>query len=184
MLSFTFIAMSLVLYINFIKPTYADIKVDQGRLAAINDKNQTYKDIFGKLKGISDELKKSSDLQDRVSMALPLTANTSDSVNQLTSIASANGLAITSIDLIESPILPSTAGKSDAASIVKGTGVLKNNLRLVGSYAQIKSFLRGVESGVRVSSIKTFKIDRVLNAPNPDTFNIALEIETYYQITQ
>jgi Tfp pilus assembly protein PilO len=184
LLSFAFIAMSLVLYINFIKPTYADIKVDQGRLAALNDKNQTYKEIFSKLKGISEQLKKSPDLQNRVSMALPLSANTPDSLNQIASIASANGLSITSVDLIESPILPTTGGKTTTASIVKGIGVLKNNVRVTGSYEQLKSFLQGVESGVRISSIKSFKIDRVLNAANPNTFNITLEIETYYQTTQ
>lgn len=184
LLSFTFIAMSLVLYINFIKPTYADIKVDQGRLAALNGQTQAYKEIFGKLKGISEELKRSPDLQNRVSMALPLSTNASDSLNQISSIASANGLSIISVDLIESPILPTVTGKSQVASIVKGIGVLKNNIKVAGSYSQLRSFLQGVESEVRISSLKTLRIDRNINPSNQDTFTITLEIETYYQTTQ
>jgi Tfp pilus assembly protein PilO len=181
LLAFAFIAIALVLYINFIKPTYANIKADQGRLAALIKRNSEHADIFGKLKDVSGELRKSPDLQNRASMALPLSANTADSLNQIVSIASANGLSITSVDVVEAPVVPAPIGKSDTSSIMKGTGVLKNNIRVTGSYAQIKAFLQGVESGVRISSIRSFKIDRALNVTNPDSFNGMLEIETYYQ---
>lgn len=181
MLSFAFIAIALVLYINFIKPTYADIKTDQGRLAALTESNQQYKDIFNKLKGISDDLKKSPDLQNRISMSLPLSANAPDSLNQITSIASANGLSVVSVDIIEAPIIPTANIKPDSVSIIKGIGVLKNNIRVSGPYAQIKSFLQGVESGVRISSIRSVKIDRLVNVPNQDAFSVTIEIETYYQ---
>lgn len=182
LLSFAFIAIALVLYINFIKPTYADIKTDQGRLAAINESNQQYKDIFGKLKGVSDDLNKSPDLQNRVSMTLPLSPNAPDSLNQMTSIASANGLSIVSIDLAEAPVIPAVNAKPDSASIIKGIGVLKNNIRVTGSYAQIKSFLQGIESGVRISNIRSVKIDRVANAASQDSFTVTFEVETYYQV--
>ena len=187
LLSFTFVAISLVLYINFIKPTYNDIKTDQGRLAAIEDKNQQYTDIFTKLKGTLDELKKSPDLQNRVSMVFPLSANTSDSLNQITSVAAASGLTISSVDVSESATLPSaaSAGKDNSASIIKGIGVLKNTFRASGSYAQVKAFLQGIESGVRISSIKTVKFDKGgIGVVAQDLLNITVEVETYYQANQ
>jgi Tfp pilus assembly protein PilO len=184
LLSFTFIAIALVLYVNFIKPAYADIKKDQGKLNAITSKNQEYKDVFGKLKGVLDELKKSPDLQNRVSMVLPLSANTPDSLNQITSIASANGLTISSAELIEAPAIPTPIDASGSASIVKGIGVIRNNIRISGTYAQIKSFLQGVESGVRISSIKSMRIDRSSTITNTDSYAVALEVETYYQANQ
>lgn len=185
LLSFTFVAISLVLYVNFIKPTYSDIKTDQGRLVALEEKNQQYKDVFIKLKGTLEDLKKSPDLQNRVSMVFPLSANTSDSLNQLTSIASANGLVISNVDVVEAPIVPAVnTGKVGTVSIIKGVGVLKNTIRVSGSYEQVKAFLQGVESGVRISSIHSLKITKNANLTNQNTFSATLEVETYYQANQ
>lgn len=182
LLSFAFIAIAMVLYINFIKPTYANIKADQGKLAAVKQKNQEYKEVFGKLKAVLDELKKSSDLQDRISMTFPLEANAADSMNQITAVAIANGLTVTSVDIAEAPVVPVLGVKPGAVSLVKGTGVLRTSIRASGSYAQLRAFLQGIESGVRISSIGSIKISKVIAAANPDTFTATVEVETYYQV--
>lgn len=182
LLSFFFIAVSLIVYINFIKPTYAEIKADQGKLAAERQKNQEYKEVFGRLKAVLDELKKSSDLQNRISMTLPLNANAADSMNQITAVAIANGLTVAAIEIVEAPVIPAASVKPGTISLIKGIGVLRNNIRLSGSYAQVRAFLRGVESGVRLSSVRSVKIDKAIATANPDLFNIIVEIETYYQV--
>lgn len=182
LLSFTFIAIALVVYINFIKPTYASIKEDQARLAALRQKNHENGEVFGKLKAVLAELKKSSDLQNRISMTLPLDPNTADSMNQITAVAISNGLTVASIDVVDAPIIPTTGVKAGTVSLIKGTGVLRNSVRVAGNYGQVRAFLQGVESGVRLSSIKSLKIGRVASAANPDTFSVTVEIETYYQV--
>lgn len=181
LLSFVFFAGALVLYINFIKPTYQEIKVDQGKLAAMQQKGMEYKGVFGKLKQVLASIKQSPDLQNRISIAFPLNSNVGDSMNQITAVALANGLTITSIDINDAPVIPATTAKPGAVSLIKGVGVLRNTIRVGGSYAQIRTFLQGVESGVRISSIKAVKFDKVPNVPG-DVINATVEIETYYQI--
>lgn len=182
LLSFVFIAAAMVVYINFIKPTYATIKADQGKLAAEEQKNQEYKDIFNKLTNVHKSLQQAPDLQGRISMALPMQANAADSMNQITAIAMANGLRVVSVDITEAPIIPAVTVKPGAVSLVKSIGVLRNSVRVSGSYSELRAFLQGIESGVRISSLKSMRIDKMVAATNPDMFDAALEIETYYQV--
>ncbi|AKM78194.1 MAG: hypothetical protein UY31_C0013G0003 [Candidatus Wolfebacteria bacterium GW2011_GWE1_48_7] len=182
LLSFTFIAIAMVIYVNLIKPVYANIKEDQAELSALRQKNHEYTEVFGKLKAILDELKKSSNLQDRISMTLPLDPNASDSMNQITAVAIANGLSVASIDIASAPIIPTAGVKAGTVSLIKSTGVLKNTVKASGSYAQIRAFLQGIESGVRLSSIKSLKISKVGVSNTLDQFSVAAEIETYYQV--
>lgn len=181
LLSFAFIAVAMVVYINFIKPVYADIKKDQAELAVLTQKNKNSKEVFDKLKVVLGELKQSSDLQNRVSMTLPLDPNASDSLNQVTAVALANGLTVSSIDIADAPIVPTAGVKTGTVSLVKSTGVLRNTVRASGSYAQVRSFLQGIESSVRLSSIKSLKVGKISTPTNPDVFSVNVEIETYYQ---
>lgn len=182
LLSFTFFAFSLVLYANFISPTYATIKVEQGKLITARQKNVDYTNIFTRLKKASSVFQQSPEMRDRISMAFPLTANIPNSMNQLSVIASANGLSIVSIDITSAPIVPSFSVKTGQSSLVKGVGVLKNSIRLSGTYEQLRAFLQGVETGVRIASISSVKIDKVPNPIVPGLLNITVEVETYYQI--
>lgn len=179
LLSFTFFAASIILYVNFINPTYANIKIEQGKLAAAQQKNTEYTSVFTRLKQVSSAVQQAPELQNRVSMAFPLESNVADSMNQISAIALANGLNITSIDITGAPIIPTASGKVVASSLVKGVSVLKNTVRLNGTYPQLKGFLQGIETGVRIASIRSVKIDKTANLP--DVVSIALEIETYYQ---
>lgn len=181
LLSFTFIAIAMVVYINFIKPVYADIKSDQAQLESIRQKNHENSEVFGKLKAVLTELKKSSDLQDRISMTLPLEPNAADSMNQVTAVAVSTGLVVSSIDIVEAPIIPVPGVKAGTASLVKSTGVLRNTLKATGTYPQLKGFLQGIESGVRLSSIKSVKVGKANSVTNPDLLAITVEIETFYQ---
>lgn len=181
LLSFAFIAVAMIVYVNFIKPAYVGIKEDQAKLAALTQKNQESKEVFDKLKVVLDELKKSSDLQNRISMTLPLDPNTSDSLNQITAVAFANELSVASIDISDAPIVPTAGVKAGTVSLVKGTGVLRNSIRATGNYAQVRAFLKGIESSVRLSSIKSLKIGKSGASTNSDIFSVNVEIETYYQ---
>lgn len=178
-----FFAGALVLYISFIKPVYREIKIDQGKLAAEEQKGREYKEVFGKLKQTLASLKQSTDLQNRISIAFPLTANVGDSMNQITAIALANGLTIGSIDISDAPTVPAAPVKPGTVSLVKGIGVLRNTVRVSGGYAQIRAFLQSIESGVRISSIKGVKFDKTPGVPG-DTINATVEIETFYQVNQ
>lgn len=182
LLSFTFFAFSLVLYANFISPTYSTIKVEQGKLIAARQKNAEYTNIFTRLKQASSIFQRSPEMRDRISMAFPLAANIPNSMNQLSVIASANGLSVVSIDITSAPIVPSSSAKAGQSSLVKGVGVLKNSIRLSGTYEQLRAFLQGVETGVRIASISSVKIDKVPNPIIPGLLNITVEVETYYQI--
>jgi len=182
LLAFSFFATALVLYANFISPTYDRIKVEQGKLAVARETNAEYTDIFTRLRQASSAVQQSSELQGRVSMALPVSANMPASMNQLSVIAVANGLTIASLDIASAPVI-STAGTPFAgSSLIKGVGVLKNSIRLAGTYEQLRSFLQGVETSVRIASISSVKIDRVANPTAPGVMNITVEVETYYQL--
>lgn len=182
LLSFTFFALALVLYVNFISPSYDNIKVGQGKLIAARQRNVEYTDIFNRLKQASLSFQQSPEVQNRVSMAFPLTPNVPDSMNQLSVIASANGLSVTSVDITTAPVVPSSAGKAGGSSLIKGVGVLKNTIRLTGTYEQLRAFLQGVETGVRIASISSIKIDKAANPIVPDTLGMTVEVETYYQV--
>ncbi|OGM93217.1 hypothetical protein A2333_03115 [Candidatus Wolfebacteria bacterium RIFOXYB2_FULL_49_7] len=182
LLSFTFFAFALILYANFIGPAYDTIKVEQGKLIAARQRNAEYTSIFTRLKQASSEFRQSSEVQNRVSMALPLSANVPDSMNQLSVIAAANGLTIVSIDIVNAPVVPSSAGKAGESSLVKGIGVLKNSIRMTGTYEQMQSFLQGIETGVRIASISSVKVDRIANPATPGIIGITVEAETYYQL--
>lgn len=182
LLSFTFFALALVLYANFISPAYDNIKIEQGKLIAARQKNAEYTSIFTRLKQASSVFEQSPEAQNRISMAFPLSANVPDSMNQLSAIASANGLSIVSIDIASAPVVPSAASRAGETSLIKGIGVLKNSLRLTGTYEQLRAFVQGVETSVRIASITSVKVDRIANPLTPGIMGITVEIETYYQV--
>ncbi|EKD24188.1 MAG: hypothetical protein ACD_81C00088G0002 [uncultured bacterium] len=181
LLSFAFFAASLVVYANLIQPTYDNIKVEQGKLIAAQQKNSEYTNVFTRLKQVSTNFQQSPELQNRVSMAFPLDANVSDSMNQISAVALANGLTIASIDITSAPVIPTVTKKAGDISFIKGTGVLKNAIVVAGTYEEIKAFLQGVETGVRIANIKLVRLTRSANPATPEIINASVEIETYYQ---
>lgn len=92
-----------------------------------------------------------------IEAALPRSKSQSEVLAQLQRVAAANGLQITSIQM------PSPVGlPSDVSQTVKAGSVLALPItfKIEGSYAQLQSFLRGVENLGRFTNITSLNITR------------------------
>ncbi len=172
-IALAFIVGAIIIYSNFIKPTYDGIKMKQGELAKKESVIKEQKEIFGKFQKIFSTYQNYGDVSKNISLALPLNPNVSEEVFQLSSLALLNKLDFQSIDTKELAITPS------ASQLIKSKGTLRSNIKLTGGYESFKAYLDNLETNIRILSINSLRVEKMTNVS--DLFNYNLEVDVYYQ---
>jgi len=165
---------SLVLYVNFIKPTYRNIDLLRAQLEAKRQQYNDYKSIIDRLRPVFDSFQSAFQLQESFSSMLSTEPMVPQAVAQLNGLASNNLLRISSINVNE------LAVASQKSVLLKGMGTIDLNLTISSnSYDAIKSFLQNVESNIRIFDVKRITIGR---QENTNAFNVNFNVYAYYQI--
>lgn len=167
----------LIVYASLIKPEVQQINEKRKVLIAketlFNNESEAVKEVqnlLGQFQGFNE-------LQQTVSLALPLEENITQVLNQIQSIARLSGINLASFSVRP---LPFSVSKQP---LVKRLGAMEVAVALSGSYEGVKSFLGSLETNVRLINVKNFRLSPIL-APGAlpgDNFNLTLTVETYHQ---
>jgi Tfp pilus assembly protein PilO len=174
--AFMFIA-ALAVYMLMVAPEYERVNVMRGELAARAAVFAEKSSIISRVRDLVAQYQGTARIQDTISLTLPREENSAAITQQLSGIAGATGIIIQSMSLQSQALLPSANGDSEA---VKAVGTSEINLRLLGTYEAVKTFIASVETNIRLMDVVSFRAE-VPSRASAGPLNYNLVINTYYQ---
>ncbi|MBI2591548.1 MAG: type 4a pilus biogenesis protein PilO [Candidatus Brennerbacteria bacterium] len=171
---------SIVVYSNSIRPVYEDIKKLRGEAAikqqTLDDQDNAVKQVQGLIR----EFESISQLQDKISLFLPLEENVPKSLVQFDSLSRISGVSIESIAPQYIVADSGVKKKEGLSSVIKSVGKIKFVLKILGSYEGSKNFIKGLGESIRIFDISDFKIDQQKDS-NGELVSIIMSLDNYYQ---
>lgn len=180
LIAFLLIIMTIALYSLFLGPALNEVSDLRGRIAAQSSLLSTQKDAvqkFQQLKTLySDQYK---NLDNNLANTLPTKEEVPAVVNQIQALSRVSNLALQTLTFKYASLKPT--GK--ASALVKPIGTLIVTLQTAGSYEGLKSFLKGIETNIRVMDVVSIKSNPIRKEENvvQNLFLHTIEVETYYQ---
>ena len=176
---------ALVVYFEFITPVYSEvqeIKSKQiGSSRFLLDEQETIEKVRDLISSYQGQVK----VQEVVSMALPSEEEDAPgALAQIYGLSKNSGLAMQSAAISSADAQSvSDADKSAAFSLQKPIGQVSFNLRLNGSYADLKGFLSLLETNIRVFDLVSISVQQSglgEDAPK-DFYGYNMTVVAYYQ---
>ncbi len=168
---------AIIAYSDMVVPQYDIVNELRGeyqsKVAALDNQRQ----IVNQVKTLLTEYRSIPDLRSVVSLALPTSEDTAGAFGQLYALAQETNLSIQQFGINNAQA--SKAAASDK-SLIRSVGTAQINIYVVGSYANFKTFLQGVEQNLRVMDLTSLKMQPVSKS-NQDLFFFNVSINTYYQ---
>ncbi len=183
----TLIAVALIVYFNFIRPAYQEDQTIKAQAASRQNFIEGQKAAIAKVDDLINSYKGEGQLQDLVSLVLPLGPDLAGAFAQINGLAQNNRLTIQdiSVSLPGLQNLPQKPVEGRAPSgvsppVIKPFGLVAVRVKAVGSYEDFKSFLKNFESNIRIFDIKKIAFQPA-NKPDQDSYIYDLTLNTYYQ---
>lgn len=167
---------ALFVYSSLIQPTYDEIQELRGQRQAKLDLLNDYKATADALNSLLEKYKNVSDLQNTLSMSLPIGEKAPEVFNQLQGMAIGNNMRIDSLAFQYLAI-----DYGEKTSLLKPMGTLRMAMKMVGGYGDLKKFLETVETNIRILDVVILSIDGGATSRNP-TLNYNLVLDTRYQV--
>lgn len=164
---------TLIVYASFIRPEMDTISQKRALTLSKDNLFNNQKTAVQGVQKLIAQFQSIVALQEQVSLAMPLGPNTTQALNQIEAVATISQARLNSLSVKTEALLPSRQ------PLAKRLGTLNVNLGITGSYENIKVFLRGLETNVRVANVKSFVISPV--GSTQDLYTITLSVEIYYQ---
>ncbi len=163
---------SIFVYSSLIRPAYTDIKNLRAELESKSDIFTKNDASIKQVKKLLTEYQDITQIQQTISLILPLEQNVSVGVNQINGLARFNNLTVELLSARQLAIKPSA--QSD---LVRGFGVLRYNFRLSGTYDNFKKFLQAMETNINLMDV----VDLKTEATSKGSLSYTMEVNTYYQ---
>ncbi|HZX01179.1 MAG TPA: type 4a pilus biogenesis protein PilO [Candidatus Paceibacterota bacterium] len=166
---------AVVVYSNFVAPTYSDIQVLKDKQLADENLLADQKDAINAVKKLLGQYQSLTDIQNSISMVLPSREEVPLIVQQIQGIAGLNSMTITALSLQYPPI---KAVPKD--SLVKPVSIVRITVKFTGDYRNLKSYLEGLETNIRLMDVNSLTIDGG-GTTGKATLNYSLILDAYYQ---
>jgi len=176
---------AFIVFFELIQPAYGTVETLRGDVASRDQLVLDQKKVIDAVKGLKGTYEQNADRREAIGYTLPLDADVAGALLQLSSLARANGLTPSSFS-ISVPALQAAsiaAGTPTAVArdtLVKPVGTANIQLRLVGSYSDLKQFLENLETNIRIMDVKSFTLAPV-GKSTQDFYSFDIAVATYYQ---
>ena len=163
----------IVVYSGFVRPELSKIGEKRALLVSKETLFLNEQGAVTQVESLLGEFQNLAEIQDTVSLALPLTANVTGALGQIQSIAKLSGVSIASFAV--KPL----AFAASKQPLVKRLGSLGISLAVSGSYESLRNFIRSLETNVRLTNVVSWRF-----SPSPaggDNLNLNLTVDIYYQ---
>jgi Tfp pilus assembly protein PilO len=166
---------ALVVFVSFIRPAYSDSQTLKAQIYSKRISLENEREAAAQVQNLLDQYRGEQSPQSVVSMALPPEDDQAEAIHQIQVLAAANQLGLQSVSVNRPGAKP-----LNQRSLVKPVGVIGLQIRVAGSYANLKSFLQGLETNIRITDIQALVISPVGNA-DQDFYTFDLALAVYYQ---
>ncbi len=191
--SLLFIFGAAIAYFNFIVPAYADLETLRGDQASRTQFVQNEEATVKKVQDLISTYQSQGDLEDTISRALPQNPDISGAFLQLSGIAEATGMSAQQFTITQS-LLSQNSGSGDASSgelsgpfgeVLSPIGTVTFHVGLLGTYENFKSFLKDVETNIRIFNVQSFTVHPEAQVVGGKTvsglFSFDVVVTAYYQ---
>jgi len=175
-----FLLGALFVYLGLIRDEVAAAEKVRGLLVSKEILLGNQERAVTQVRGLIDEFKNFTQLQATVSRAVPNGASAIQALRQIEAIARSANVVISGLDF-SAAAAPRTTAAAPAAgtSVVKRLRTLEVRVRADGSYANLKQFVKLLETSVRVADVRRMNYTPGGLVNSNDT--ITLEAQMYYQ---
>lgn len=181
----TLLVSAMVVYFEFITPVYSEVQnikskqIGSGRF--LLSEQETIEKVRDLISSYEGQIK----VQEFVSMALPSgDEDVPGALAQVYGLSKNSGLAMQSIGISAANPLGSPDGKTAVAfSLQKPVGKISFNLRVNGSYEDLKGFLSLLETNIRIFDLVSVGVQPLAGeggAPR-DFYGYDINVVAYYQ---
>lgn len=172
---------AFIVYVTFTSPSYAEAQKVKSEMLGKRTLIENQKAAIAQVEKLINQSAAQEQLRQVVSLALPPTKDESGVIHEINTLATTNRLAVQSLTAVSGSRESNGGARATTTiSLVKAYGTVSVQVRLAGSYADFKQFLRSLETNVRMFDVRTLNVDPVGKA-NQDTYTFDLTVATYYQ---
>lgn len=173
-LSLVFLIGTVSVLTVFILPTTETIQQLRGEEVALSELYDTELERVETVRQVFEQFGGISNLQDTLSLALPIKEDVPSIINQVNGIAKISGIVIDSIDL---QLLPIRSTSQESA--IRPVGTVRIILDIQGAYESIKLYLQALETNVRIMDVQKLNVQGGADESQVLKYNII--IHAYYQ---
>jgi len=189
-LGLAFLVGALVVFFEFIQPAYEDAQGIKAQGLGLRSFLASESATIKQVKDLISAYQGQGEVQQAVSLALPLKEDVAGAVAQLYGLAQNNNLILGSISVsvgLAAPSSRAAAGGEQAAAeftLQKPIGSVNFQLKLTGPYEALKAFMSKLENNLRVFDLKSLAITQsagVSGKGAQDIYNYDVGVTAYYQ---
>jgi Tfp pilus assembly protein PilO len=182
LISVFFFVLAFVSYATFVKPELDRIFELRGSLRSKTELLEQQRLVSDQVNSLIGRFKSIKNLEEIVSMAIPVREDLGLLLSQLDILSRSSGLGVQSINF-QSLALPRGSRNEGNLGInnLSERGTIQISLSLTGSYDSLKSFLKLIETNVRVLDVQTLGIAPAQRLVAEDIFEYKLTLNGYFQ---
>jgi len=174
--SVTFVIGALFVYNEFIRMTYDDITMLRAKRDGTREKLAETQKAIEAIQKLKEKYASLTELKNNLSLMLPENEHLPLAINQLQALADQHNVAVQS--LIVEYVHPKKNPLK--MSVTQPVHTLRLDMRLIGTYDNMKGFLDAVQNNVRVMDVDSFKINGGGSFTSSELEH-SLVVHTYYQ---
>ena|SRR3989344_3402287 len=178
--SVLFFILAFVIYINLVSPELDGLTALRGTLRFKTETLERQQTVNEQVKNLIAKFKSVKSLEETIALAIPPEEDIASLVNQVQAIAKSSGV---SLSLIGFRITDATGAGRKATTTLSGVigyGAIRTTLKVSGTYQAIKSFLRLLETNVRVMDVNSFAF-RSLSGSGEGLYGVDITVSSYFQ---
>ncbi len=180
--SAVFLMATLVVYGNLIQPEIQAASSKQSLVASKQNLYDSQKAVVSQVTKLIGQFQNAAQLQQTVSLAMPIGEGVTQALNQWQGIAGANQVTLQSLN-IKPPTL--AIGKRDP--FLKRLGSFEEDATVTGTYSAIKTFLSSLETNTRITNITSFDMKPFITSSagnalsGGDLYSLQISAVAFYQ---
>ncbi len=180
-LGLMFLVGALIVYFDFIQPVYGEAQELKAKQLSLEDFLNNQKVAIGKVQDLINAYQGQGEVRQAVSLALPEREDVVGALAQIYGLVQSSGLSLQSVSASEagSGNLRSSPGQlAQGTSFIKPIGISTFQLKLSGSYEDLKVFLARLETNMRVFDLRSLVIQPTITQTGK-----SLQISYAYDLT-
>ncbi len=172
-----FFVATLAVYGNFIRP---EMDVIQKKRSEVNAKQtlfETQQVAVAQVENIISTFQNANRFKETVSLAIPENPGITSALNQLQAIARNSQVDFVKFSIKQNPPIPSQG------LLVQSLRVLTLDIGVRGTYQAVRSFLRSLETNVRIANTQTasFAPSKDARQSSEDMYELNISTHIFYQ---
>lgn len=186
-LGLVFLVAALVVYFDFIEPVYGETEQIKAQQLGLENFLGKEKEAISKIQNLINAYQGQGEVRQAVSLAFPGDEDAVGALAQLYGLAQSSGLNLQFVSVSAAGRVQKSAseeGIGAGTSFIKPTGTSVFQIKLFGSYEDLKVFLSRLETNMRIFDLKSLVVEPNLTSTgklSQTSYNYDLSVATYYQ---